>query len=905
MSAVAGHAHEAAETPTALSSMMHVGQGKGDYQKDITWKWVGPGSEPSKLDEGSGFCFGGNHCASSTQGCLPEGAHMGDARKIDTEYSKQVSYRHVGPNRGDFQVEEQQTLLSKVHNKNIIVFLLLVASLVCLRQVVDWVDEPARNAAGNTHCRCLEHALSAVVAGGKVGHGGKYFNVSLDHSAWESYGMSMISEERSLLITRVNGGLVSDWNEEVPGKQVRQGDRIAVVNGISGAPSKMLKAFTKPQGLVVTVLRDNCGSNAMAFATSTATTTTSSVTEPWSEHNWTCYAWAAEEEDVLRGAHGIEAAICTRSRGDGFKYRSAHGQPDRAAGCGCWCCSRKLEEGERPRESELIIRTGLDGYSGLTVRELSSNSSSVADSDDVTETRDRGTRTQVLLRFDGIVGSGFSQIPSGSKIRSARLTLQALNTGGSLEVHRMTVDWDSSTTYRSLGGDGVSLEAEAEETALDTARKVITGHQSLDITAAVQAWTDGQPNYGLVLIPSSATSVAFTTGPSPSSPTLLVEVQLPEWDSGMSGVSFEKAPWTSTTTASLATTATTTTEAEVAPTSTTELPTTSQLPPATVGTPLPTSTTSPASTRTLAPEPTSTTTRTRLAGLWCELYSGVPANMQNLEELVHDREPDWSEVVPGTCFSRDAPPWGSGFEGKAFATTWSGELIIERGGFYFFELEAEAGTAQFSIDGELLISGAHSASVSVSGQVFSTDFSPGPHVISVSFLLADSSGDASLRLRFEGPDSGGDLKCIPQSAFRPPDFVGTGSSSSRIEQGPLFQTDMGSAEGAAGGDRTQMERKFRAQSPTPPGLNTPTPSATVFIAFGGAMMLAGVALVTQKVPALQALLQVPHALQALTRAFPQRRPGDPPQRSLRILVEGESLPLIDSEDEEGQMAGPL
>lgn len=272
---------------------------------------------------------------------------------------------------------------------------------------------------------------------------------------------------------------------------------------------------------------------------------------------------------------------------------------------------------------------------------------------------------------------------------------------------------------------------------------------------------------------------------------------------------------------------------------------------------------------------------------------------------MHDREPDWSEVVPGTCFSRDAPPWGSGFEGKAFATTWSGELIIERGGFYFFELEAEAGTAQFSIDGELLISGAHSASVSVSGQVFSTDFSPGPHVISVSFLLADSSGDASLRLRFEGPDSGGDLKCIPQSAFRPPDFVGTGSSSSRIEQGPLFQTDMGSAEGAAGGDRTQMERKFRAQSPTPPGLNTPTPSATVFIAFGGAMMLAGVALVTQKVPALQALLQVPHALQALTRAFPQRRPGDPPQRSLRILVEGESLPLIDSEDEEGQMAGPL
>eukprot|EP00930_Biecheleria_cincta_P097867 TRINITY_DN89553_c0_g1_i1.p1 TRINITY_DN89553_c0_g1~~TRINITY_DN89553_c0_g1_i1.p1 ORF type:complete len:254 (-),score=55.23 TRINITY_DN89553_c0_g1_i1:59-778(-) len=49
-------------------------------------------------------------------------------------------------------------------------------------------------------------------------------------------------ENQALLVIDINGGCVADWNNNNPGCELRSGDAIVAVNGISGDVDKMLKA---------------------------------------------------------------------------------------------------------------------------------------------------------------------------------------------------------------------------------------------------------------------------------------------------------------------------------------------------------------------------------------------------------------------------------------------------------------------------------------------------------------------------------------------------------------------------------------------------------------------------------------------------------------------------------------
>src|SRR5215203_1518040 len=104
-----------------------------------------------------------------------------------------------------------------------------------------------------------------------------------------------------------------------------------------------------------------------------------------------------------------------------------------------------------------------------------------------------------LLRFDNLFGSGLGQIPLGSSITSATLQIfvnDATTATGVITLHRMLVGWDEATaTWNTFGGNGVQVDdTEAMATAdgtLPAPQGNSTGFKTIDVTAALQAWSAG------------------------------------------------------------------------------------------------------------------------------------------------------------------------------------------------------------------------------------------------------------------------------------------------------------------------------------------------------------------------------------------------------------------------------
>ncbi|MDH4309002.1 MAG: SBBP repeat-containing protein, partial [Acidimicrobiia bacterium] len=161
-----------------------------------------------------------------------------------------------------------------------------------------------------------------------------------------------------------------------------------------------------------------------------------------------------------------------------------------------------------PAGGTATFQQGSGGYSGTIDTWVS----------DVVPTQDNGDRDSIdtdtspieqgLLRFDGIVGTGAGQIPPGSTITSASLTLVNDNnagSGGTLSLYRMLIPWAETATWNTLSSgiqtNGVEAAATPDvvyagaELAVINSTSTITG-----LEAAVQAWVDGSPNYGWALI---------------------------------------------------------------------------------------------------------------------------------------------------------------------------------------------------------------------------------------------------------------------------------------------------------------------------------------------------------------------------------------------------------------------
>jgi len=107
-----------------------------------------------------------------------------------------------------------------------------------------------------------------------------------------------------------------------------------------------------------------------------------------------------------------------------------------------------------------------------------------------------------LIRFDGVFGSGPGQIPIGAIIVSAKLTVIVPNQGGiSTRLHRMLMPFGASDTWNSWI-DGVQADdVEAEATLCSTILSTLAPAIEMDVANCLQAWSDGQANHGLALLP--------------------------------------------------------------------------------------------------------------------------------------------------------------------------------------------------------------------------------------------------------------------------------------------------------------------------------------------------------------------------------------------------------------------
>jgi hypothetical protein len=159
-----------------------------------------------------------------------------------------------------------------------------------------------------------------------------------------------------------------------------------------------------------------------------------------------------------------------------------------------------------PGRATRTFQHGVDGYAGTvdteiwalaptTVLESNPNATSDANND--------GGESQVLLRFEKIIGNGSKQVPRGATVHSAKLIVSAFDQGNTVNLHRMLVPWDRCATWNSLvsGVSADGLEASRHKDSF-TFGKIAANSSEIvfEVTDTVQAWVNGEANHGWVFI---------------------------------------------------------------------------------------------------------------------------------------------------------------------------------------------------------------------------------------------------------------------------------------------------------------------------------------------------------------------------------------------------------------------
>ena len=166
-------------------------------------------------------------------------------------------------------------------------------------------------------------------------------------------------------------------------------------------------------------------------------------------------------------------------------------------------------------QQTISFRQGENGYAGTQdtwVNQDSPNSSYGNGGtrwvdDDVANSAFSDYRGQSLLRFDGIISE--AAIPPGSTIVSATLEIHVVEDIDTpfwnpyIDVYPVIRAWDEASSWNSLDG-GLSQPQDlaprwasfnGDNEPEDNSIKLI------GVSGLVQAWADGQPNWGVALLP--------------------------------------------------------------------------------------------------------------------------------------------------------------------------------------------------------------------------------------------------------------------------------------------------------------------------------------------------------------------------------------------------------------------
>jgi hypothetical protein len=197
------------------------------------------------------------------------------------------------------------------------------------------------------------------------------------------------------------------------------------------------------------------------------------------------------------------------------------------------------QKGDAPADGKQTIsfQQGVNGYAGTvdveiwavapnTCLEGNPNASSDSDND--------GGESQILLRFEGLVGDGSGQVPPRATVHTARLVVSAFDPGTTVHLHRMLVPWKRTATWNSLvaGVTADGLEASPQKDSF-TFGKIAANSSDIvfGVTDTVQAWVNGTPNHGWVFINTGPNGWDFYTSEFEDvkqRPRLLVEFTPPK-----------------------------------------------------------------------------------------------------------------------------------------------------------------------------------------------------------------------------------------------------------------------------------------------------------------------------------------------------------------------------------------
>lgn len=160
------------------------------------------------------------------------------------------------------------------------------------------------------------------------------------------------------------------------------------------------------------------------------------------------------------------------------------------------------------------FQDGIGSYAGTedtVLYSISPNSNFGSETSISPDQQDANGVRQGLLRFNDIIGSAPGQVPLGSTINSATLSVNVVNSSTAqfqMSLYRMLEDWSESvSTWNSFGDIGGVQSSEGEATGLPPDAILFdpnTGRMTFDVSRSLENWAAGQDNLGW-LIESTAT----------------------------------------------------------------------------------------------------------------------------------------------------------------------------------------------------------------------------------------------------------------------------------------------------------------------------------------------------------------------------------------------------------------
>ncbi len=161
------------------------------------------------------------------------------------------------------------------------------------------------------------------------------------------------------------------------------------------------------------------------------------------------------------------------------------------------------------------FQVGVSGYTGTQDTHVLGSSASTSFGNASTAVADdTNAGDAALLRFDNLFGSGLGQIPAGSTISSASLSIYVTHpdSNDNVTVHRMLAPWSEASTYNSLGSGIQTDGSDAEASSSATLDAGVSGWITVNgLASTLQAWANGSANNGWAFISHDADNWAFAS----------------------------------------------------------------------------------------------------------------------------------------------------------------------------------------------------------------------------------------------------------------------------------------------------------------------------------------------------------------------------------------------------------